>query len=132
MAENWKASVGGTRAAVGVCKCFGLGWEACTCFDFALEACNYFGFAVGACKSSDLAMAAGRYFGSEVCKNFGLVVKAGRYFDLVAEAHNCCFGFEACRYSDFEGVAVACNCWYFDSEVEDTKCHLPRGSCMGA
>ena len=120
------------KAVVGVCKCFGLGWEACTCFDFALEACNYFGFAVGACKSSDLAMAAGRYFGSEVCKNFGLVVKAGRYFDLVAEAHNCCFGFEACMYSDFEGVGVACNCWYFDSEVEDTKCLLPRGSCMEA
>ena len=91
-----------------VCKCFGLALEACTCFGFALEACNY--------------------FDSEVCKHFGSALEADRYFDLVAGVHNYCFGFEACRYSDFEGVA-ACNCWCFDFVVEDTKYHLSLGSC---
>ena len=129
-AENWKVSVGGTKAAVGVCKCFGLDLEAYTCFDFAWEACNYFGFVEEACKFSDLVMEVGMYFDSEVCKHFGFAVKAGRYFDLVAGVHNYCFGFEACRYSDFEGVAY--NCWYFDSWGEDTKCHLPLGSCKEA
>ena len=120
----------GTMASEVVCKYFVLGLEAYKGFGFAFEACNYFGFVVEACKSSDLAIEG--HFGSEVCKNFGSAVEAGRYFDLVAGVHNCCFGFEACRYSDFEGGGVVCNCWCSDFVVVDTKCQLPLGSCMEA